>query len=536
MVDHDSDSGATAPYYVSALLPSGDPHWGNNGAVLNASNLGSGATVRFCFLTSRTQTTAANAYGFAPMSESQKSATRLALATWSAVANINFVETTNISNADVSFATNRQLGASAGYSYYPSTSITGGSVFIANDSYSNINPVVGDYGFMTLIHEIGHAIGLKHPGNYNAGSSSGTEGPYLPASEDNYAYSVMSYYNNSALPASTYLTGPSIDDISTIQYLYGANMNAGIGNNNYTLTSTNFKSIWDPNGINSVDGGAQTANEIVDMRDGAFSYVGGTMSLALARGTRVNIALCGSGDDTIYTNSVSDRINGSGGTDTVTFGGAQSQYAISKIYDNTYCISGFQCDDILIDVERVTFSDTTIALNSVTATTFDVREYLCSNTDLITAFGNDTSAGASHFINSGIFENRATTSFDPLRYLAGHKDLMDAFGNSVSAAQQHFINYGHGEGRSATAFDAMEYVASNSDLIVAFGVNAVAAENHYILSGRFENRDNTSFNATAYLNAYQDLKAAFGNDTAAAELHYIRYGYYEHRTAGIISA
>ncbi len=58
----------------------------------------------------------------------------------------------------------------------------------------------GHLAYPTFIHEIGHAIGLKHPGNYNA-EGGGTPGPYLPSAEDNHQYTVMSYYSGATTAA-----------------------------------------------------------------------------------------------------------------------------------------------------------------------------------------------------------------------------------------------------------------------------------------------------------------------------------------------
>ena len=155
--------------YISALLASGTPHWGSNGTVLDGSAVGGAVTVTYAFLTSSRQVSSADSSGFATMSTAQRAAVRQALAAWSAVANITFVETTDVSGATIAFGTNRQYGQSAAYAYYPSTASQGGQVFLANDSAANSSPTLGSYGYLTLVHEIGHALGLKHPGNYNAG-------------------------------------------------------------------------------------------------------------------------------------------------------------------------------------------------------------------------------------------------------------------------------------------------------------------------------------------------------------------------------
>ena len=63
--------------------------------------------------------------------------------------------------------------ASGAFSYYPSpyaTAPTQAAGDVWDNAYynTNIGPAVGNYGWITLIHELGHSIGLEHPGDYNA--------------------------------------------------------------------------------------------------------------------------------------------------------------------------------------------------------------------------------------------------------------------------------------------------------------------------------------------------------------------------------
>ncbi|MEI6972868.1 MAG: hypothetical protein WCL44_15290, partial [bacterium] len=68
-----------------------------------------------------------------------------------------------------------------------------------------------------ILHEIGHALGLKHPGYYG----SGDVGPFLPAAEDKTSNTIMSYHIDSvdALQFVPY-------DIEALTYLYGAPITA----------------------------------------------------------------------------------------------------------------------------------------------------------------------------------------------------------------------------------------------------------------------------------------------------------------------
>ena len=78
--------------------------------------------------------------------------------------------------------------------------------------------------------------------------------------------------------------------------------------------------------------------------------------------------------------------------------------------------------------------------------------------------------------------------------------------------------------------EALNYIASNVDLIRAFGTDLDAAKDHYVSHGNLEGRSISNFNAANYLNNYSDLSDVFGTDLEAAIRHYITNGYAEGRT------
>ncbi|MEQ8398617.1 matrixin family metalloprotease [Thalassobaculum sp.] len=276
---------------IDALVAGSSSKWGPIGL------MGQSVTVTYSFLTSNPSynSTASN---FQEFNVTMKSAARLALAEWSSAANITFVEVSDAGGGGTLRFGSEAMSDFAGYAYYPSTSAIGGDIWISNSFAYNTAPVVGNYGYLTYMHEIGHAIGLKHPGDY--GNSTG---PFLPASVDNTDNTVMSYTTGSVV----YPTSLGSYDILAARYLYGFSGTGTIGN--VTFGADTAETFTGDSGVQYVHG-----------RDGAdyIAVLGGNDGVAAGSG--VDTVLGGDGADLIYGNIGSDLLSGGSGNDTI-FGG-----------------------------------------------------------------------------------------------------------------------------------------------------------------------------------------------------------------------
>ncbi len=297
----------------------------------------------------------------------------------SVIAN-SIVETANlrgvVNTADIRIADSGY--PSTAYAYYPYNDPVGGDIWIGKTYGSYLSPVLGSYGWMTHIHELGHAFGLKHP--HDSGVVGGF--PAMPTDRDDIEFSVMSYhsyigsgfggYTNETYGfAQTLMTY----DIAALQFMYGADYTTNAGDTTYrwnantgemSLNGTGqgtaganriFLTTWDGGGVDTYDLSNYTTNLSIDLAPGGWSSfsvsqlaklgngntaranvynallangdtrsyienaVGGSGSDTIAGNATANALFGGAGDDILYGADGNDTIDGGAGNDTL-YGGA----------------------------------------------------------------------------------------------------------------------------------------------------------------------------------------------------------------------
>jgi len=262
---------------------------------------------------------------FQPFNAAQESAARAALATWSTVANVTFVETAAAS-AQITFGTVDLGDGVGGVGFYPGAA-EGGDIWISNRYPEYAAPVVGDYTFSIFVHEVGHALGLKHPGDYDAISGGGTP-PFLPPAEDDAEHTVMSYHKDTTSDDEP--RTPVLYDIAAIQHLYGANTQTNAGDTVYDIAADGFPfmAIWDGGGTDTLDLSGLSSGVTLHLESGQFDDLPGAYNFTVAYGTDIENAIGSSGGGTIYGNALDNILVAGGGKTTLAGGdGDDALYA-----------------------------------------------------------------------------------------------------------------------------------------------------------------------------------------------------------------
>ncbi|HEX8380943.1 MAG TPA: matrixin family metalloprotease, partial [Allosphingosinicella sp.] len=151
-------------------------------------------------------------FNFAQFNDAQKAAAREALQGWDDVMAVSLQES-HINSADIAFGNLASAPTTQAYASLPNAVISGnplinpqvldrgGDVWVSLSQASNLQLDEGRYGLQTLAHEIGHALGISHPGGYNAAPGLSITYPVnAEYYQDTRAYTIMSYFEANSVP------------------------------------------------------------------------------------------------------------------------------------------------------------------------------------------------------------------------------------------------------------------------------------------------------------------------------------------------
>jgi len=401
--------------------------------------------------------------GFSVFDADQRTAAANVLGFYAEISKITFTAGPDGEGQQIGFGNNEQGGGASGYGFFPELLSDpdgglGGDVWINSDDESTLDLAAGEHGLATLIHEIGHALGLEHPGNYAGGQA-----PHLDAAVDTTQYSAMSYNMHSrSLWREVTDTGggfsinwysiepstPMLYDIAAIQYLYGANMTTRSGNTVYAFQPDEpfLMCIWDGGGTDTITVSNFSTSCTINLNAGAFSsiailpdpYPGGTdpnaseiyngsNNLSIAFGVTIENATGGSGADRLIGNGVANTLTGSNGNDTLEGGGGNDR------------LNGGGGNDRLIggsgeDTLTCTSSDTRIDGGAGIA---DVLDLSSGSLDITSKVVNieivDLRGGGKQILTLDKADLLAISSTDQLRVLGDPEDKVNFSGNQGSA-------------------------------------------------------------------------------------------------------
>ncbi|ERN41683.1 peptidase M10 serralysin [Rubidibacter lacunae KORDI 51-2] len=325
--------------HVKALLHKNGCHWNTGGSVGNSSGFGGSAAITYSFMDGRPAGFDPDQFqDFADFSATQASWIEHAMDHYEEIANITFAEVA--SGGDIDWGYAQTFYDWDGDGVIESHEVAGG---LATRPYSNGSIIVidrdstnfsqGSWGYLVLMHELGHAaagfndvtIGLNFSETYTTSQeywNQGIDGQVLSVSEDSRKYTAMSYNNHPDMPG-VHPNTLLLYDIAALQTLYGANTSTRAGNTTYSWATneTFLETIWDGGGTDTISASNQTRDAVINLNPGTFSSIGSyagrdaTDNLAIAFNVTIENAYGGSGNDRVFGNAVGNEIRGGAGND-----------------------------------------------------------------------------------------------------------------------------------------------------------------------------------------------------------------------------